>query len=98
MKTSRITTEQELMALEPNTKVYLFSNGNMRFWNVLGKVPYRTLNYMALYEGTDTLMIGKHSLKYNRLFTDHDEAYQFFADHYRERAESIERIYLKKDK
>lgn len=94
---SRITTEDQLMALQSNTQIYMYDSGlhDIRRFRVLARVPYRTMQIMAFYEGSSMMQLSKHQL--NRvILTDHDEAYRYLAYQLRDEADAVERIHLNK--
>jgi hypothetical protein len=92
---SLVTTEEQLMSLEPRTRIYRYNSGrhDIEWWDVLARVPYNTIEIMAFYRGNTMIQIGKHQLNVPT-FTDHDEAYRFLAQKLRDEADAVERIHL----
>lgn len=94
---SRITTEEKLMGLEPNTKVYIWNSSrhDIDYWNVLARIPYNTIEVLALYQENSMRQISPLQLEGTIVLMDHDEAYAFMAHELRRLADSVIEIHLK---
>lgn len=97
---SRITTEEQLMALNPNDKIWVYNSSrhDMEWWRCLARMPYNTVNIMAFFRGSEMTQFSKHQLEGRIILTDHDEAYTYLASQLRDEADAVEHIYLNKPK
>lgn len=94
--TSRITTEEQLMALEPKDRIYVYNSSthDIQWWDTLARMPYNTTEIMAFFRGSEMTQLSKHQLEGKIILTDHDEAYKYLAFKLRDEADAVERIHL----
>lgn len=92
---SRITTEKQLMALQPNDVIYIVDRLDVKRWKCLTRMPYKTMERMAFYDDTNFMSLSAYQLE-RIILTDHDEAYESLVNILRAHATSIEEIYLNK--
>lgn len=93
---SLITTEEQLFALKPRTRIYLFNSGrnDIEWFDTMGRMPYNTIDIMLFYRGNVTKQLSKHQLTH-KIFTDHDEAYRYLVWKLRDEADAIVKHHLK---